>query len=962
MAITQNTYTGNGSTVLYSFAFPYLETTDVKVSINGTVTTAYTFANATTIQFNTAPANGAAIRIYRETDDSALQAVFSPGSSIRASDLNDNFDQTLYVVQEINNNAVKLADPLYANKTYIDAQDALKVNKAGDTMSGNLAMGNNKVTGLGAPTASADAVTKSYVDGYINTTYLGPSATDPATRPGGSPLQVGDQYFNTNQNILKAWTGTVWVISAAAGSIIRWRKTASAGNTTLSGVDDLGITLSYVVGNEQVFLNGALQTRGVDYTAATGTSITFTPALLAGDVVELHAVQGYVSATVPDGSVGENKLAAGAVTSAKIADGTIVDADVNASAGIVASKLSFTQTGAGAVARTVQSKLTDIINVLDFGVVGDGTTNNTTAYANLVAAAPAGSTIYWPPGTYVGTLYSTKALNLVGGPNVILKAASPAAGDAIIRFEGVLAPYSNLSAAPAWGDRVLSGVAGLAAGDLVLLYSGSQRPGDNAPVNYEMVRMVNSTTVEGQVMSAQTGGTPRYAKVTPIYGITVSGFQFDLGTTAGTASNAVAAVWVRFAQNLKLENIHATGGYGSTVRVDFCYDVYIENTSRIRPYDTGSGNGYHVALGANTNVHASEVRGVSTRHTFDADSCYFLSLRNCLSQNGKSSDIVITHNGFGGSHTYENVKVIDPAPDTYSIHNSSQGIAVADLPNQVCRDIKIYNFRSIRRQNPTSASPAIYFQYSSQDINIQDVVIENPVGTSFANQMAIRFSGPIQGKSSIIGCRISSYDWGIYFNNDVSNSTFPRHSDETTIRDISCYRVKTPIYDDTAAGQFLYLDVANVEIEDSASYGFDCYMRIARSHNGTTSFALSQMAVTLENSRNKIVANTGGHYVVFKNDAGSLLSSSLTPVSNTLTQGNMVSAGGPTGRILQATTVTTVDAPAGMGQAVLFLCNGAVSISDAATVVGTVTGTAGQTIKLISNGSTWRKIDTPGSW
>lgn len=951
MAVTQNTYTGNGSTTNYSLTFPYLEEDEIKVTLNGTLTTAYTLANATTISFTTAPANGVAIRIYRDTNVDSLQSTFFAGSAIRAQDLNNNFLQSNYSVQEIKDR-------------FLD--------RTGGTMSGNLAMGGYKVTGLGAPTASADAVTKSYVDGYINTSYLGPQASDPATRPGGSPLQVGDQYFNTNQNIVKAWTGTVWVISAAAGAIIRWRKTASAGNTTLSGVDDLGITLSYVVGNEQVFLNGALQTRGVDYTAATGTSITFTPALLAGDVVELHAVQGYVSATVPDGSVGETKLAAGAVTetklatgavtSAKILDGTIVDADVNASAGIVASKLSFTQTGAGAVARTVQSKLTDIINVLDFGVVGDGTTNNTTAYANLVAAAPAGSTIYWPPGTYVGTLYSTKALNLVGGPNVILKAASPAAGDAIIRFEGVLAPYSNLSAAPAWGDRVLSGVAGLAAGDLVLLYSGSQRPGDNAPVNYEMVRMVNSTTVEGQVMSAQTGGTPRYAKVTPIYGITVSGFQFDLGTTAGTASNAVAAVWVRFAQNLKLENIHATGGYGSTVRVDFCYDVYIENTSRIRPYDTGSGNGYHVALGANTNVHASEVRGVATRHTFDADSCYFLSLRNCLSQSGVSSDIVITHNGFGGSHTYENVKVIDPAPNTYSIHNSSQGIAVADLPNQVCRDIKIYNFRSIRRQNPTSASPAIYFQYSSQDINIQDVVIENPVGTSFANQMAIRFSGPIHGKSSIIGCRISSYDWGIFFNNDVNNSAFPREADETTIRDISCYRVKTPIYDNTGASQFLYLDVSNVEIENSNSYGFDCYMRIAQAHNGTTTFTLSQMASTLEFSRNKIVANTGGHYVVFKNDAGSQLSSSLTPASNTLTQGNMVSAGGPTGRILNGTTVTTVDAPSGIGQSVLFLCNGTVSISDAATVVGTITGTAGQTIKLISNGSTWRKIDTPGSW
>ena len=107
MATTQNTYTGNGSTVLYSFTFPYLETTDIKVSLNGTVTTAYTLANATTIQFTTAPANGAAIRIYRQTDDSNLQSTFYPGSAIRSSDLNDNFVQTLYISQETKNYSVQ---------------------------------------------------------------------------------------------------------------------------------------------------------------------------------------------------------------------------------------------------------------------------------------------------------------------------------------------------------------------------------------------------------------------------------------------------------------------------------------------------------------------------------------------------------------------------------------------------------------------------------------------------------------------------------------------------------------------------------------------------------------------------------------------------------------------------------------------------------------------------------------
>ena len=41
---------------------------------------------------------------------------------------------------------------------------ATKVSKSGDTMSGALAMGSNKITGLGTPTAGTDAATKDYVD------------------------------------------------------------------------------------------------------------------------------------------------------------------------------------------------------------------------------------------------------------------------------------------------------------------------------------------------------------------------------------------------------------------------------------------------------------------------------------------------------------------------------------------------------------------------------------------------------------------------------------------------------------------------------------------------------------------------------------------------------------------------------------------------------------------------------
>ena len=106
MATTSNTYTGNGSNKLFSITFPYLDTSDIDVYLNGTlqtITTQYSFANATTVEFVAAPANGAVILLDRSTDDQTLQATFFPGSSIKANDLNFNFDQVLYLAQETAN-------------------------------------------------------------------------------------------------------------------------------------------------------------------------------------------------------------------------------------------------------------------------------------------------------------------------------------------------------------------------------------------------------------------------------------------------------------------------------------------------------------------------------------------------------------------------------------------------------------------------------------------------------------------------------------------------------------------------------------------------------------------------------------------------------------------------------------------------------------------------------------------
>jgi hypothetical protein len=74
---------------------------------------------------------------------------------------------------------------------------------------------------------------------------------------------------------------------APGSSIVRWRFTAVGGETSVSGLDDLGATLSYNAGTEQVYLNGVLLVRTEDYLATTGTSVTGLTALAASDVIEV---------------------------------------------------------------------------------------------------------------------------------------------------------------------------------------------------------------------------------------------------------------------------------------------------------------------------------------------------------------------------------------------------------------------------------------------------------------------------------------------------------------------------------------------------------------------------------------------------------------------------------------------------------------------------------------------------
>jgi hypothetical protein len=242
-------------------------------------------------------------------------------------------------------------------KTEVDTALALKLNLAGGTMSGNIAMGGNKVTGLGAPTASADAVTLDYVTTlYGSTASAAVSAADAltyknaaesaattattqastattqagiaTTQAGIATTQAGIATTAAN-NAEAAWDqfddrylgakstppivdndGNPLVIGAlyfdTTGNLMKvysssgWVNAGSAVNGTSSRAtytataSQTTFAITYDPGFVDVYLNGLKLEAGVEFTATNGTSVVLATGATAGDIVDIVAYGTFV--------------------------------------------------------------------------------------------------------------------------------------------------------------------------------------------------------------------------------------------------------------------------------------------------------------------------------------------------------------------------------------------------------------------------------------------------------------------------------------------------------------------------------------------------------------------------------------------------------------------------------------------------------------------------------------------
>jgi hypothetical protein len=199
-------------------------------------------------------------------------------------------------------------------------------------------VGNN----IGSVTTTASNIAS--VNNFANVYRISSSA--PITS-----LDTGDLYFDTTVNELKVYGASGWQAAGSSvnGTSQRYNYTATNAQTTFTGADNNGNTLTYDAGYIDVYLNGVKLLNGTDVTVSSGSSVVLASGATTGDVVDIVAYGTFSVA-----SLNADNLDSGTVPDARFpatlpaisgANLTNLDASDLASGTVPSARISGAYTG-----------------------------------------------------------------------------------------------------------------------------------------------------------------------------------------------------------------------------------------------------------------------------------------------------------------------------------------------------------------------------------------------------------------------------------------------------------------------------------------------------------------------------------------------------------------------------------------------------------------------------------------
>ncbi len=309
----QTIQAGNGTKTQFSFDFPYIFKSEIHVYFWNAVTKEYdeilttdatypwqiTDANPTIVEFTgTAPPSPATpvdpgestvdnVKIRRITKVDDIRALFNPGSAIRSDDLNKNFEQLRYAIQEANCQGIpddvdqylkdyywdRYDNTLYDGDTWVSDDTKIASTEAIDdrvdskidaAITGDIGTDGTGITvtddgdgtitlGLGQGSIDFDRIKDSDIITETEQNAGSPSPTDTniftasaaarrfdtlvqTATPLGSEWEVGKTWLvNDQERLFSIWDGSQWLGVSSGGTFINQPKVVYVDGT--SGLD-----------------------------------------------------------------------------------------------------------------------------------------------------------------------------------------------------------------------------------------------------------------------------------------------------------------------------------------------------------------------------------------------------------------------------------------------------------------------------------------------------------------------------------------------------------------------------------------------------------------------------------------------------------------------------------------------------------------------------------------------------
>jgi len=338
----------------FDLSFPYLSQSHVSVTVNGTATTAFTYATSTRIQLNTGPTAGDVVVIKRATSPNTRLVDYQTGSVLSDEILDKDSLQAFYLAQEAND----VAD-IVLSKNASNLFDA----------------GNERITNVANPTAAQDVATKN----YLESTWL--SASDKT------------QLNALNTTNLNTVAGAVSNVNTVAGAItnvntVAGKTTEITALGTSANVSNMGtLAASGVVGNIASVAgisSNVTSVAGVASNVTTVAGISSAVSTVAADGSDIGTVAGISSAVSTVSSNNANVSAvAGAVSNVNTVAGAV--SNVNTVAGAV-SNVNTTASNITSV-NTTATNIANVNTVAGVSSALAGAAGNATAAANSASAA-----------------------------------------------------------------------------------------------------------------------------------------------------------------------------------------------------------------------------------------------------------------------------------------------------------------------------------------------------------------------------------------------------------------------------------------------------------------------------------------------------------------------------------------------------------------------------------------------